>query len=298
MNISLSQKAKNSSSYLQYWLKTFRAGLTLLCVICLFVFPLLTQNTYYLSIFITPMIFTIFAASWDFLAGFAGQVSFGQSIFFGISAYITSYFLKYLQFNWGFSLIIGALVGVAVGLIVGIPSLRLKGPYLALATLMFSLILFQLFMMEQLTPFLGGTQGIPNVRPLSDNIVEVYFIYLIIMIICVLVMIWIGKSNFGTILKSIRDDDKGARASGINIAKYKIYAFMISGFFAGIAGGLFAMQNRGAGPSIFLPNYSFYAIVFAALGGIGTISGAGLGAFFFWLLYAFFQFCKMFLLPI
>ena len=86
----------------------------------------------------------------------------------------------------------------------------------------------------------------------------------------------------GTVFKSIRDDNKGAEASGINLTKYKLYAFMISAFFAGIAGGLFAMHNRGVNPGVFQPLYSFYAIVMASLGGIATISGSALGSFFFW----------------
>ena len=88
------------------------------------------------------MIFTIFAASWDFLSGFAGQVSFGQAIFLGIGGYFTAFLFRDTNTPWWLSILIGAIVAVGFGLIIGIPSLRLKGPYLALGTMVFSLIIF------------------------------------------------------------------------------------------------------------------------------------------------------------
>jgi branched-chain amino acid transport system permease protein len=278
----INKRLTQSKSYLINWVKTFRGGLTILCLIGLFIIPLLTQNRYYLGIFITAMIFSIFAASWDFLAGFTGQVSFGQAIFFGIAGYITSFFIRYVNLDWYMALIIGSLVGVAFGLLIGIPALRLKGPYLGLGTFVFGLIMFYVFMNVKFEPWLGGSEGISQIPQISSNAVVAFYVQLIIMIISFLVLIWIGKSKMGTVLKSIRDDEKGAEASGINLTKYKIIAFMISGFFAGIAGGLFAMHNRGVNPGVFQPLYSFYAIIMASVGGIATISGSALGSFFFW----------------
>ena len=135
--------------------------------------------------------------------------------------------------------------------------------------------------MGGLSDILGGSGGISKVPPISLNPVIEYTITLFIMVIVFILIIAIAKSNFGTILKSIRDDERGSGASGINTTKYKIFVFMISGFFAGIAGALFAMHYRGVNPAFFQPLYSFYAIVMAALGGIATISGSALGAFFF-----------------
>jgi branched-chain amino acid transport system permease protein len=276
------KKLLGSKSYLLNWFKTFRGRLTIICLIGLFFIPLLTQNRYYLGIFITAMIFSIFAASWDFLAGFTGQVSFGQAIFFGISGYITSFFIRYINFPWWASLLIGSIVGVVFGLLIGIPALRLKGPYLGLATMVLGLIMFYTFLNVKFEPWLGGSEGISKIPQISMNAVETYYIHLILMITSFLILIWIGKSKMGTVFKSIRDDDIGAEASGINLTKYKLIAFMISAFFAGIAGGLFAMHNRGVNPGVFQPLYSFYAIVMASLGGIATISGSALGSYFFW----------------
>lgn len=284
----LKKKLSGSRIYLINWLKTFRGKLTVICLILLFIVPLFTQNRYYLGIFITAMIFAIFAASWDFLAGYTGQVSFGHAIFFGIAGYITSFFIRYVFTPWlgvtlwWVSLIIGALVGVVFGLLIGIPALRLRGPYLGLGTMVLGLIMFNVFLNVRFEPWLGGTEGISQIPQISRDAVFNYYIHLILMITSFLTLIWITKSKMGTVFKSIRDDNKGAEASGINLTKYKIIAFMISAFFAGIAGSLFAMHNRGVNPGVYQPLYSFYAIVMASLGGIATISGSALGSYFFW----------------
>jgi branched-chain amino acid transport system permease protein len=283
----LKKKLSGSKLYLINWIQTFRGKLTVVCLIGLFIVPLITQNRYYLGIFIIAMIFSIFAASWDFLAGFTGQVSFGHAIFFGIAGYITSYFIRYVRimdvpFPWWASLLIGSLVGILFGLLIGIPALRLKGPYLGLGTMVLGSIMFYVFLNVKFEPWLGGTEGISQIPQISKDAVLNYYIHLIFMIISFEILIFTAKSKMGTVLKSIRDDDKGAETSGINITKYKIIAFMISAFFAGIAGGLFAMHTHGVNPGVYQPLYSFYAIVMASLGGIATISGSALGAFFFW----------------
>lgn len=276
------KKVESFPGYLKSWVGTFKGGLTIFCLIILLIIPLLTQNAYYLGEFFTlAMIYAIFAASWDLLAGIAGQVSFGHAIFFAISGYISSAFIVYFGFPWIIALFIGSIIAVVFGLLIAVPCLRLKGPYLALGTMSFGLILFLLFTMGGLSEILGGSGGISKVPPISLNPVIEYIITLFIMVIAFIIIIAIAKSNFGTILKSIRDDERGSDASGINTTKYKIFAFMISGFFAGIAGALFAMHYRGVNPAFFQPLYSFYAIVIAALGGIATIRGSALGAFFF-----------------
>lgn len=180
------------------------------------------------------------------------------------------------------AIITGAVGAVFFGLIVGIPSLRLKGPYLALGTLAFNLILLKLFLMGSLANIFFGSEGIPAINKLSDDPLEEFYILLISMIISFTILIQITKSKFGTILKSIRDDETGADASGINTTNYKIYAFMISAFFAGLAGAFYALYIGAVNPT---GNYgmlnSFLVIIMASLGGLATISGAAVGAFFF-----------------
>ncbi|MFX0012583.1 MAG: branched-chain amino acid ABC transporter permease, partial [Candidatus Hermodarchaeota archaeon] len=244
---------------------------------------------YILGIFITFMIYTIFAASWDFLAGIVGQVSFGHAMFMGVSGYITAYFVKYFTLPWWASLISGAIIAVLFGMIIGVPALRLKGPYLALGTLAMSLILYQLFLMGNMAIWweaqfgtqLFGAEGVSGVPPITLNPSVEYIITFLIMCAILLFLTHLVKSNLGTIFKAIRDDETGTGASGVSTTKYKIIAFMISSFVAGIAGALFTLHFRGVNPGIFQPLYSFYAIIIAALGGLTTISGAALGAFIF-----------------
>ncbi|MBD3211377.1 MAG: hypothetical protein GF311_02125, partial [Candidatus Lokiarchaeota archaeon] len=167
---------------------------------------------------------------------------------------------------------------IIIGLLIAIPAMRLKGPYFALGTLMFGFIMFRLFFMGEI-----GLEEIGGVPFISEdlNLTTVYFIILVIMVASLVFLFILVKSNFGTRLKSIRDDHKGAKASGINIAKYQIIAFAISAFFAGVSGGLFVFFNRYAGYYAFNVSYSFYPIIFTAIGGIATISGPALGTFVF-----------------
>ncbi len=261
------------------WALTFRGSVTLFCVAGLMLVPM-TGNEYLTQIIITGMILSIFAASWDLLAGFAGQVSFGHAAFFGISGYFTAAFVKFFNANWILALIIGAGYAVLFSLIIGIPCLRLKGPYLALGTLAFSLILWNLFLSGT---WLGGTEGISGL-PSNTSVFEAFYIIAAFMIISLVIMRAIVDSRLGTILKSIRDDETCADASGINTTVYKLIAFMVSGFFAGIAGGLFVLDTTAVNPAVFQTLYSFYAIIMAAIGGIATIYGSVIGAFLFTLL--------------
>jgi len=280
------KKIAQIPGYLKIWIKTFKGALTVLCIIGLILLPFASESPSFQNIllreFTLAMIFAVFAASWDFLAGIAGQVSFGHTIFFGIAGYICAYLIKYLQFPIWFSMAIGAVGAMIFGLIIGVPCLRLKGPYLALGTLAFSLILLSIFLMGSLASIFFGSAGISGLPRLSYDPTIEFFYCLAFMIISFIFLIQITKSKFGTILKSIRDDERGSQASGINVTKYKIYAFMISGFFAGLAGSFYALYITAVNPTgnLGLTN-SFFAIIMAALGGIATISGSALGAFFF-----------------
>ena len=292
MPIFIRKKISGLPSYLKTWVKTFSGGLTVFILLDLILFPFISQNETFVNTllrqFSLAMIFSILAASWDFLAGIAGQVSFGHAIFFGIGGYICAYMISYQYFPIWLSIIIGALGAVFFGLLIGIPLLRLKGPYLALGTLAFGLILLKLFNMGSLSHLFFGSEGISALPKLSKNPIIEYFIIFISLIASFIILIAIGKSKFGTVLKSIRDDETGSKASGINVHRYKIYAYMISALFAGFAGTYYALFTTTVNPSgNFGTSISFYAIIMASLGGITTIAGSALGAFFFVLLEYF-----------
>ena len=248
----------------------------------LFFVPLVTEDPYILRILIFANIYAIYAASWDFLSGFTGQMNFGHAVFFGVAAYAAALLNLNLGLPPGATIPIGALVAVLAGLIVGIPALRLRGHYLALVTLAFPIMLTGIvFAFPDLT---GGELGVSGIAPLSDSRTFVYYLSLVVMIASALIMWKLTdvKSTFiriGVILHAIREDEITARASGINTTKYKLLAFSISGFFAGIAGGLCAHFLRIAGPSNLTILFSFQPIIWTIFGGITTIYGPITGVY-------------------
>ncbi|MFX1240492.1 MAG: branched-chain amino acid ABC transporter permease [Promethearchaeota archaeon] len=283
---NIKNKVSEVPHYLKSWAKTFTGGLTLFTLIALIMLPFFSPNQNFLYVFLRQftlaMIYSIFAASWDLLTGISGQISFGHSIFFGIAGYICAYLISYRYFPIWAAVIIGPIGAVFFGLIIGIPCLRLKGPYLALGTLAFSLILLKLFLMGSLSYIFFGSEGISGLPSIGPNPIIEYFIILISMVAIFIIIFQIAKSKFGTILKAIRDDETGADASGVNTTRYKVYAFMLSALFAGIAGSFYALYVGAVNPTgNFGSTISFFAILMASLGGLTSISGSALGAFFF-----------------
>jgi branched-chain amino acid transport system permease protein len=233
--------------------------------------PLISKNPYVIRVIILTSIFAILAASWDLLSGFTGQMNFGHALFFGMGAYSSA--LLNIHFAippWG-SVPLGALAAVLTGLIVGIPCLRLKGTYLALTTMAFPIIVMGIvFALPDLT---GGELGISGLRRISNSLVGNYYIYIVTMLVLCTVMWKITDSHTGIIFHAIREDELAVKASGINTTRYKLMAFCLSGFFAGISGGLYAHYMRIAGPSTLEVSMSFSVVIWAVFGGLATIYG-------------------------
>ncbi len=219
----------------------------------------------------SPRIFAILAASWDLLSGFTGQMNFGHALFFGVGAYGAALLNLHADLPpWG-SIPLGALAAVLAGLVIGIPCLRLKGTYLALTTLAFPIILMGLvFAFPDQT---GGELGISGLERLNMSRVTSYYIVIVVMLVLVTIMWMITDSNTGIIFHAIREDELAVRAAGINTTRYKLMAFCLSGFFAGISGGLYAHYMRIAGPSTLEVGMSFSVVIWAVFGGIVTIYG-------------------------
>ncbi len=243
----------------------------ILFFILLLVLPLITKDPYLLRIFTLTSIFAILAASWDLLSGFTGQMNFGHALFFGVGAYGAALLNLHLSIPpWG-SIPLGALAAVLAGLIIGIPCLRLRGTYLALTTLAFPVILMGLvFAIPDLT---GGELGISGIARLSGSRITTYYIAVVLMLALCTIMWKITDSNTGIIFHAIREDELAVRAAGINTTRYKLLAFCLSGFFAGISGGLYAHFMRIAGPSTLEVGMSFTVVIWAIFGGIVTIYG-------------------------
>jgi branched-chain amino acid transport system permease protein len=243
----------------------------------LLLLPLFTQDPYLLRILILTSVFAILTASWDLLSGFTGQMNFGHALFFGVAAYVAA--LLNLNINvppWG-SIPLGALGAVLTGLIIGIPCLRLKGAYLALTTLAFPIILMGIvFAIPDIT---GGELGVSGLDRLSSSRLSDYYIVVILMLGLGTIMWKITDSKTGIIFHAIREDELAVRAAGINTTRYKLLAFSLSGFFAGIAGGLYTHIMRVAGPSTLEISLSFQVIIWAVFGGIVSIYGPIAGVF-------------------
>ncbi len=295
--MELHLKGRDKVKSLFFWVvKTFKDEVLFLpgrligLVACIFLFilPLLNSQPHIMRIFIMAFIFAIFAASWDLLSGFLGQMSLGHALFFGVAAYTSALLNLNLQWTPLITIPLGAVAAVLMGLIVGVPALRLRGPYLSLATLAFPIILLGIvYVFRDIT---GGELGIYGLARLGETRFQEYYLTLVLMLIFGFIMWKITDSKLGIIFHAIREDEIAVRASGINTTKYKLLAFSLSGFFAGIAGGLSVHFLRIAGPSTLELMTSFQPIIWTIFGGIVTIYGAIAGTL---ILYPLMEFLRV-----
>lgn len=240
------------------------------------------------ELFLYGNIYLIYATAWDLLSGYTGQESFGHSLFIGMAAYLTGFLgfklmdLGILSFATPFvvNLLLGALLAAVFGLLIGIPSLKLKGPFLALATLSSAALGREMVMV--FSSYTGGEEGMSGIPSVSGF--SAYYLSLLIMALGVGISYVISRSKYGTLLKGIREDEAAAKAIGINTTFYKVGTFMISAALAGLAGAFHAYYNSSASPSLISSDLSIEIITFAVVGGIGTITGPIGGVYFLWIL--------------
>ena len=240
-------------------------------VLAVMLLPIVIPDPYVLRVAAMTCIFAAFAASWDLLAGYAGQVNFGQALFFGAGAYSSALLSLRLEFPPWIAVGTGALIAAAIGLCVGYLCLRLRGSYLSLATLAFPLILIGLLF--AFPDFSGGELGVTGLQSLATSRIGNYYIAAIAMLIVVFGLWAFADSRFGLILHAIRDDELAARAAGIDTTRYKMAVFGLSAAAAGITGALYAHFMRGAGPSTLETALSFQVVIWGVFGGLATIYG-------------------------
>lgn len=240
-------------------------------VLGLLLLPLISSDPYILRVLIMCCLFATFAASWDFLAGYSGQVNFGHALFFGAAAYASAM----LNTNFGISawitIPIGAMVAGLSGVLIGLLCLRLRGSYLSLVTLSLPIILVSIFF--AIPEITGGELGIRGVEQLTQSRVTYYYLAVALMLISCFVLWKIGQSKIGLLFHALREDQVALRAAGINTTKYKLLAFAISGTVAGLAGAFFGHFMRTVGPSVLATQLSFEAVIFAIVGGVVSIVG-------------------------
>jgi len=251
--------------------------LALLFIFSLLVFPLLSDDGYLIRILILTAIFALYAVSWDLLAGYAGQISLGHALFFGVGAYTTALLNTRIGFPPALGIPMGALAAMLAGLIVGVPCLRLRKHYLALATLAFPLMLTGVVYV--FPRYTGGELGIFGITRLAASTLAEYYTAIGIMLAVVFALWKLTTSRIGLIFHAIREDEVVVRALGINTVRYKLLAFLCSGLVAGLAGALYAHFDRIAGPSNLELFMSFQPVIWTIFGGAATIYGPVTGVF-------------------
>ena len=252
----------------------------LVFVASLLAFPLLSQDPNLLRMFILTALFSLYAVSWDLLSGYTGQISLGHALFFGLGAYASALLSSHLDLPPYATIPAGAAVATLAGLLVGIPCLRLRRHYLALATLAFPIMLTGLVL--AFPGFSGGEGGIWRIARLTTTRVHEYYLIVGVMLGAVFALWRIVGSRVGLIFHSIREDETAARALGINTVRYKLFAFALSGFTAGVAGALYAHSSaaRIVAPGVVLSLFmSFQPVIWTIFGGAATIYGPITGVF-------------------
>lgn len=223
----------------------------------------------------------ILAVSLSLVVGFLGELSLGHAGFMCVGAYLGGKVADLIAPSLGngiltflVALIVGALVAAVCGIIIGIPALRLRGDYLAIVTLAFGEIVKSLFENTSEASF-GGAIGLPTPRFDKKYLFIIAFILVLVTIAVVQNFI---RSKHGRAVTAIRDNEIAARATGINVTKYKLLAFIISATLAGVAGVIYSFANFTVQAVNFSYNYSIEILVMVVLGGMGNINGAIISA--------------------
>ena len=247
----------------------------------LVLFPFMASD-YWLYLACLVAINVASATGLNILTGYTGLVSLGQAAFMGLGAYTVAI----MQVRWGtpfaVNLLAGGLVAMVGGIIVGIPSLRVKGLYLAIATIAASFIAHFLFANLKIT---GGTAGL-SLAPARifgidlDTSFRLYWLIMPVMVLMLLGAANVFRTRIGRAFIAIRDRDISAEVLGIPLLRYKLLSFGLSSFYAGVAGGLWAYFFRVVTPESFPLTMSIFFLAAIIVGGMGSILGAILGAVF------------------
>ncbi|MBM3300771.1 MAG: branched-chain amino acid ABC transporter permease [Deltaproteobacteria bacterium] len=217
----------------------------------------------------------------NLLIGYTGQISFGQAGFLAIGAYTFGHLVR-LDVPWPISLAAAGTAAGLFGVVVGFPSLRLKGPYLAIATMGFGIAVYQIFVNSELLS--GGRMGlaIPKVAPLFglSKITFNYYFNFFFTLLFALASYNIISSYMGRAFISIRDNDIAAEVIGVNLTHYKLLSFAISSFFTGVQGGLYALFVGHLEPNMFTFMEAITLFVAVIIGGLASVEGSIMGAAF------------------
>lgn len=271
-------------------LKDKRAQILIVLIVIAIIAPRFTPDAFVYILGLT-YIFIILSVSWDLIVGYTGQVSLGHTVFVGVGAYTTALLQVPSRFNGTFlgflfglpqlpilaSIILAGIVAGIVGLIIGIITLRLRGWYFSLVTAVLPMVFIETTIIWG--AIFGGEEGfsIGLERALAPTTFGKYYIALTVMLISVGIMFILANSKIGLKFKAVRDDLLLAESVGVNTVKYKILAFIIASFFAGIAGGLMVHYRSTVSPGFYDVPLMLLIILSAVIGGLGTVIGPVVG---------------------
>jgi len=259
-----------------------------LFLLIIIIFPIVIDNNYILHILILLGVYVVLGTSLNVVAGVMGELDLGHAAFFGIGAYASSLFVMNVFDNFWVGIILAGFISFLFGLLLGIPSLRIRGDYLAIVTLGFNeIVRYMLLNMQGITNGPMGIKGIssPTIFGYTLNTKQqmFYLIWILVVVTCV-VMNRITNSRFGRTLVAIREDEIAATSLGINTGKYEIWAFAITAAFAGFAGSFFAHYMNFINPNNFTTNESILILCMITVGGRGSLIGSVIGVTILFLL--------------
>ena len=251
-------------------------------------------------------VYSIVAVSMNLLNGFTGLFSLGQAGFMLLGAYTCAIFIiptEAREMVYSFSgmplikaelpllvaIILGGVVAALFAFLIGLPVLKLKSDYLAIATLGFAEIVRTLIQWDKLGVVTNGSFPLSRLKTFTSTLKDVPLLnkfsyimpYFLIAAVCILVIVLMIRSTYGRAFKAIRDDEIAAEAMGINLAKHKMISFVTSSFFAGVGGALFAIFQGSVSATPFTSAMTYEILLIVVIGGIGSITGSVLGSFLF-----------------
>lgn len=248
------------------------------------VFPFFTQDPYVLNILITTGIWTV--AAWGVrLIMSTGQLTLGHAAYMAIGAYASALLVMRVGLSFWIAFPLAGIISALVALLIGYPTLRIKGVYFSIITFAFAEIIRLIIIhWPSLLGGYGGLANIPAPHPFMTirftSRLPYYYLLLALVLVTYLVMVRIDQSRLGKIFSSIHESDTLAESIGINIMKYKIIAFCIGCFFAGLSGSFYAHYFNFTSPEFFTIWQSIYCLIFVLVGGAGSVFGPLLGSFF------------------
>lgn len=275
--------------------KLILAGLAALGVLFFATLPFYydVHNGQFGVFFFNVFVYVIVAQGWNLVSGYTGQISLGQNAFFGVGAYTMAllWFNDVTKTGYYFDPVLMILAGVVpfiLAVLVGVPLLsRLRGDYFAFGTLGMGMIVTVLFINGGM--FTGGAEGRMLVPKMPEGVVfnlrTHYWVALLVAVLATLVVYFMTTSRLGLALRAIREDEVSAASHGVNVLKYKVMAFAVGAFMAGVAGSIYGYYLLQVTPSnVLTSNWLFLPILMVVLGGTGTILGPWLGAFVIYLI--------------